>query len=495
MINDLSDSPRNYPNTVPAKRVNDELVMNLADLGMRPGDRIAYYATAYDTNPGKPNIGETETYTMKVVTPEEFKEALKQERTAADLKNEFKDIVAAVQDLADKQKDLADRMASLEKQLAQKPGDAALKQKLADARKEQKDLQQQAGKLAQAMKEYSQSPSATPLEAALKEKIAQIAQQIAAAQGSMQKAQSGQQSAASAKSAADQLAKASKQMQDQVQKSIQHLGEIMPLYGDMQRFMDLLNEQGQLVLKAREFQQSSGDSAGDKARMDEIATRQAAIRQALVQLQQDLEHDADTAQEHFPKAAASGRAIAAEIDHRHIPDLMQNSHDGFSQWNGPNGFEAAQNALRQMQAMVSQCQGGQSAGEGELDVALSQSLGKKGLGQSLSGFGMGSGQGDGTGMGLGSMPGGKTGQSGGSTKSGPKAYVPSTQQINGTGGQKKMRHQNNMGAGPGVLAPSDTEVMKNPSQAPQKAGDRANRYPPEYRKMISDYFKSVAEGK
>jgi hypothetical protein len=37
--------------------------------------------------------------------------------------------------------------------------------------------------------------------------------------------------------------------------------------------------------------------------------------------------------------------------------------------------------------------------------------------------------------------------------------------------------------------------MPNPSRKPpQAAGADTGRYPAEYRKLISDYFKSVAEG-
>jgi hypothetical protein len=93
VVNDLGDSPQSYPHTPSSPgagnrpkaggdshRVEDILTMDLADLGVRPGDQITYYATAYDNDPGKPNIAETEPYQMKVVTREEYLEALKRER-------------------------------------------------------------------------------------------------------------------------------------------------------------------------------------------------------------------------------------------------------------------------------------------------------------------------------------------------------------------------------------------------------------------------------
>jgi tetratricopeptide (TPR) repeat protein len=501
MINDISDTPRRFPNATPERRTSDEVVMNLADLGVRPSDRIAYYATAYDNKPEMPDIGETETYTMKVVTPEEYQEALRQQRTAADVNNDTNDIANAVNDIANRQDQIASQIDTLQKQLAKHPGDAKLQKQLAGARAQQRALQQRTQKLAQAIQEYSQSPSGSPLEAALKKKLAQIAAELSnTAAGPMAAAEHGSpaESATEARAAAQQLAKTSQQMHDQVQQAVKHLVEIMPLYNDIQRFFDLLNDQGQLVLKARQFQQSSGTTVDDKARMDELASEQGEIRQALKQLQDNFRSDADTAQENFPKAAASARKIADEIDRRNIPELMQQGKDGFQQWDGPVGFENTHDALLQMQAMVSLCQGGQGAAKGELDIKLSQCLGQSGLGSSLDEFGMGDGSGNGQGMGfgVGGMQSGPDGQSGGTyAVQGPKAYTPSTESIQGTGGNKKAHHQNQIGAGAGTLAPSDVEVMKNPSQTPPKAGDRdSNQYPPEYRKMISDYFRSVAEG-
>ncbi|MCW3061235.1 MAG: smc 7 [Capsulimonas sp.] len=501
LINDLADSPRSYPE-VPVKRATHELTIDLADLGVRPGDKITYYATAYDNNPGKPNIGETETYTMKVVSQEEFNEALKQERTPADLNKDTDDIVSAVKDLADQQQQLAQKMQDLQKQLEKKPGDPGLQKQMAEAKKEQQDLQKRAQQMAKAMREFSQSPSPTDFERALKKKIGEIAQKVGdAANGPMQNAQSGSpaQAAKSAEDAAKQLAKANDQMQGQAQVAVQHMMEIQPLYNDTQRFMDLLNRQGQLVLKAREFQQSSGNDVESKTKLDALHVEQADIQRELTQLQKDFREHAETAQAHFPKAADTARKIADEIDRRKIADLMKNAGDNFQQWNGPVGFENAQNALQQLQAMVKKAGACQSQAKGELDISLAQSLGQSGLGKSLDQFGSGQGNGQGqNGMGFGaggmqSGPGGKSG--GGYTVRGPKAYMPSTQTMTGTGGMKKMRHANHLGTGSAPLSPSDVEVMKNPSQKPAKAGDHdPNRYPPEYRKMISDYFKSVADG-
>src|SRR5204862_8186703 len=119
------------------------------DLGLRPGDTITYYATAYDNEPNRPNIGETEPFTIKIVSQKEYEEALKQQRETADLGNEARDIISAVKDLAERQQQIAQEMEQLQRQLAKNPGDQKTRGKLAEAQKQEKALQEEARKLSQ----------------------------------------------------------------------------------------------------------------------------------------------------------------------------------------------------------------------------------------------------------------------------------------------------------------------------------------------------------
>ena len=74
------------------------------------------------------------------------------------------------------------------------------------------------------------------------------------------------------------------------------------------------------------------------------------------------------------------------------------------------------------------------------------------------------------------------------------AYQPGVQSLHAGGGGRHHRAQNMLPGQPAALAPEDVEVMKNPARTPPKASDAdTGRYPAEYRKMISDYFKAVAE--
>lgn len=504
LINDLEDSPLVFPMATPTPHVRQEVRLNMADLGVRPGDRITYYATAHDNEPGKANPGETEPFSIKVVDRAEFEETLRQQRNPEDVPREQKDIASAVQDLAKRQQDLAERMEQLAKKLAQNPNDPALQKEFAAAQQEQKKLQEEAEKMAAQIQEYAQSPSSSDLERALKNKLAEVTRQMQASNQAMQAAsQSGAPPGDAAKNAANaarQLNSANQQMQKQVVQAIEHLEEIMPLYNDVEQFKDLLDRQGRLVLKAREFQNKSAKTPQDKARLAQIAAEQDQIKEELKQLKQDLVEHAAQCEANFPKAAKSARNIAAEIDRRAIPNLMQSAKDAFLQENGQTGFEKAAQALKEMLEMSPQCEGAQSGDmAGELDINLNRALGQSGLGKSLSQFGPGGKPGSG-GMGMMGMGSGTNGSSqrGGSMMAGgPRAYVPSTRMAaSGTGGQKKMRHQNTMAGREASLSASDVEVIPgSPTIPPKAVGAETGRYPAEYRKLVNDYFKAVAEQK
>ncbi len=502
-INDLADTQDILHNGPPLKKVGSRLVMDLADLGVRPGDQITYYAAAYDNDPGRPNYAETDPYKLKVVSKEEYIKALKDQQDAERLSKDMQDIVEATQELAKQQRELAEKMQKIKNELAKKPGDAALQKQLQQAQAEQKELQQAAQEFADQLSAYAKSPSNSDLEAALKKKIGEMSQKIGqAAQGPMQQAQSGTpgEAADAAKKAAEMLSQVNGQMQQQVAKSIQNLEKVAPLFNDVERFKELLTRQGQLVLQARQFQDRAATDATAKARMDHIATEQEQIRQELQQLQQDFRAHATAAQKDFPKAAASARKIADEIGRRQIANLMQAGTDKFHEYQGPEGFQNAQRALQEMEAMMSNCQACQSNCEGELDIALGRSLGQSGLGDSLSqcmGNSPGTGQGGGNASGRGGMGGGSVGQTGGGyTMRGPMAYVPSVRSLGGAAGVKRAKNPNGMARTPAELAPDHVETMGSNVKTPPKASDAANRaYPPEYRKMINDYFISVSKEK
>ncbi len=486
IINDLGDSPREYPQAAPVQHSAHELRISMPELGVRAGDTIQYFGTAFDNDPGTPNVGESEVFEIRVVTPEEYREALER-RTKEEAAQRPSELAGAVRDLAERQQAVAAKLDEARRKLEKNPADAAAQKAMKAAKEAQAALSEEARSVAKAMQEYAESPATSELERALKAAMGKMAEQMVTADGSMQRA-SGQASprdaAQAAQEAARQLQALQRRMERQVEKSLENLEKIWPLYNDMDRFMALVDAQGQLLLRAREFEAKSSPTPADRARLAELEAQQNRIREELTRLQQDLRAHADGAEQSFPKAAATARKIAEEIDRRRIAPTMAEGQDRLRRPDAPAAFERMQEALRQMEAMVSQCQAGKSQCEGDLDISLSRSLGRSGLGRSLGSFGRGSQAQGGVGNGMAGT---------GSTRT-SRAYMPGAARLGGSGGHRRDRKQNRIAGAPADLSPADVESMKNPARRQQRAADSdPNRYPPEYRKLISDYFKSVAE--
>lgn len=503
VINDISDSGLTLYEGAPITRTGATLTLDLADLGVRPGDEITYYANAFDNDPGHPNFARTDSYSIHVVSRDEFEHLLKQQRNSEELAREVSNIKEAIDSLAERQQELADKMAKLQKALAQKPGDPSLAKQLAEAQKQQKSLQQEARQMAERLKEYSKSPSASDIEKALKEKVAQAAAGISqAANGAMQNAQSSSLSAAaqSASQAAEALKKVAGDSAKSVGESIKNIEKVAPLFQDVERFKALFNRQTQLVIQAKEFEQSSTQDAAAQSKMQNIAAEQERVQDELKALQEDFRAHAAEAQKDFPKAAASALKIANEIGERHIPDLMGDAKGAFDKERGPEGFSAAQKALDQMQAMFGKGGACQGNCKGELDIKLQQSLGKSGLGQSLSAClnpGNGVGFGSGVGSGSGGMQSGGAGMAGGtSANNGPVAYTTDLKSLAGASGVKQSHSTNGFAGSEAALAPDRIENLTKTGDEPPRAADSANKaYPAEYRQLIKDYFISVTKEK
>lgn len=501
VINNISDSGLPLYNDAPIKRVDKNLVMDMADLGVRPGDEITYYAEAFDNDPGHPNFAQSEPYKIKVLSEIDYKEALKKQRTFDQLKKEIEDINNAVDSLAAKQQELAEKMEKLQKALEKNPNDAKAKQQMEEARKEQAALQKEAEDLAKTLSDYAKSPSASDIESAIKKKVGELAQQIQkTAKESMKGAQSGdpKKAAEAAKKAANEISKASGQAQQQTGKATKDLEEVAPLFNDVERFKQLVDRQGQLVLHARQLQSAASDDPDTRAAMERIAAEQESIQKDLEQLQSDFRTHAAAAAKHFPKAADTATKIADEIGKRQIPRIMKSADDQFSASKGEEGLADAQKALSEMQAMIGKCNGGQGQCESEVNISLFESLGQSNLGDSLGSClnpGVGPNNGSGTGSGSGGYQSPGSGKPGGNTNAnGPTAYVMSTNSLAGPSGSRKM-HSQNTRTGTAGLAPENVEVLKSQGKTPKAQDDADHAYPPEYRKMIRDYFVSVTKEK
>jgi hypothetical protein len=381
-----ADTARSFRNKAPARKVGRGIRLDLRALGVRVGDRVTCYASAGDGSPGSAGGAQSPRYTLQVVTPKSFLVALKRQRQASDLGQEMRVVIGSLHELARQEAQIA-RQASLTGSGAvREAGKAPTKERPAAEARAQAALLKQARGFARSLQEYDRAPSGTSFEGALKQQLAPVSTQLnAVVEAAPQPAgQSGPgEMTADPRAVAPIFSRLTDQAIRTIQSPIQRLWEVLPSYNDVDRFITLLWRQERLARAAGRFPQRTAPDSPERSRLNELADEQSLIAHALAQVRQDLIDHSVVTEPHFPRSAVFARAVATAIDERRIVERMEMGRDRLRQWDGPQGYVSAANALLQMRGLVKLCHSAQARMRAELDVALEKPMGAKRLGGSL----------------------------------------------------------------------------------------------------------------
>lgn len=510
IVNDMADSAQVFAVSPARRRAEAVARLDFRDLGVRPGDVIQYYATAYDTDPGQPNLAVSERYWLWVVSEADYRRILAQQRGLPQLVQDYRALTDALKTLAEQQRALAQAMERLRAQTAKNPGDPALKQQRQALQKAQNDLRREAQALAQDMKERVAQKPQYDMEKGLQKRLSELSKQVEqAANGAMQRAESAPSPSAMAQqgeSAARQLERASGQGQQSVEKALWALEGTAPLYQDVARLKRLAEQQAEVAMQARQLAQQVKQDAFAQARLKELAERQAQARQELRQLQEDLDQHAQECESVAPGAAAQARQLAAALEAGGVGERMEGAERAFRKQDSPGGAQEAEQARRALERLFQkggQCQAQAKQG---LDNQAGLSLGQ-GAGNTLEQLARNMGQGPMPGQGGGGMqgqarqpaprPGSRPGDGGMQGGLSQQAMALTLQQRSQGRSSRRESRRHLPGADlPGELGQEDIERLTNPSRKPSAVTDpSAGRYPAEYRRLVKAYFKAVAGGK
>jgi hypothetical protein len=505
IVNNMADSVVSVSAPPGRQKAGAVTPVDLADLGARPGDVIQYYATAYDNDPGKPNLTDSDRYWLWVVSKEDYEKILHQQRDLPKMTADYRAMTDALQSLADRQQALAEKAAKLAKD--PKATDAqkqALKQEQAALRKEAQEL-------AEAMKKLAQQTPQYDAERGLQQKMKELAQQVGqAAAGPMKQgesAKSPQELADQANAAAQQLKKAGAKGQQSVEKALQALEKLAPLYEDLRHLQEITKLQAELAMQARQLANQASRDSFQQSRLRELSQRQSDTQKLLEAVRQNLEEHAAQCEGDAPNAAAQARQIGQAIDRAKVTDQMGEASTEFGKLAAQEGAEQAESARRSLEQLFQKSKGAQGACKAGADKKLGMCLGQ-GAGDSLQqlsrGLGNGrgqSGQGRGSAMGQGGMPAPQPGSrpgdgnSQGSQAQQVAALTQLQQQQAGRSEKRENRRHRPAGESPAALDSQDVERLAGPVRPPSAAADGSDgRYPAEYRRLVKDYFRSVAGG-
>jgi hypothetical protein len=291
----------------PAVSVRETL--DLEALGVRPGDRIEYYATAKDNLPSDGQSAASPAFILQIVSHEVYRDFMQTQMTTEDLAAKYDAIMEALAELAEAQQKLRDRVSELKDKAA--AGDALSAEERAEL--EELEAAQQAvaartEETAKRLEAEAQTPAVFDIEEDYKELLKQFAERLRAAEGHMQDAasqlaereeMSGAPSSRlsevqrSQEEALKELQQNVEEFQESIQQANEDLMHVMDVIGDVEEFKYLYTLQKSLERQIRFYRSQDDLSLDDQIRLKQLSDQQAEVRSALELLKDNLRAHAD----------------------------------------------------------------------------------------------------------------------------------------------------------------------------------------------------------
>jgi len=489
-------------------------MLDLADLGVRPGDVIDFYATATDSLPDSPQTVASEPYRLEIISEEEYAQMMRNQMTAEDLRIKYDNIISQMNQLVAAQEQLAKETQALKDGL-DKAGDAPPSQddqkKLADLEQRQNELAEKTQELAKKLEEESKSPPVVDIEKDYKQFLADFSQNMTTAESHMtnsagemnQGGKAGAQCPAhlavamdEQKKALEQLGAQTQEMKDKIQQANREIEKVIKLMADVETFKALYTGQKNVTRQTKTYSEVEAEDLDTRTRLAELGDREGAIQKQLDTLKGQFREHGKEIEEEYPKVADDAARIADEIEQRKIADLMQTGAGFLNRGSGVQGYPNVLEALKQMAAMISFCEnaGGKGCKNCEFRLKIQMSLNPgdtmSQLSQSL-GMGMGMGVTGALGRGASGFAGGQSNINvfGGETW-GQDMQMNSSL----TAGEKKVEAQ--AISLPNQRDPLSGNIEELTPQSKREVDSDVKgdaRMMAEYRQLIEAYFRRLAE--
>lgn len=354
-------------------------VLDLADLGLRPGDVIDFYATAADTYPNVPQMEATPSHQIMIISDEQLQSFMQQETTSEDLKNQYAEFSDQLGALAKEQQEIEALTQTLKNAAAAgaqlQPDD---QKKLEELSKRQSDLAEQTRQAGDAMRKKASEPVTFDIEKEFNKSLQEMAARLDRAREAMEKSAQGLKDSNQGDAAAQQLklADAEQQQQEalkqlgqnkdqfaqQVDQPLDNMDRMYKLLQDVETFKEIYAAQVNLERQARSYREVTAPSLDQQVRLKELGEAQREIRNATIDLRNNFEKHATEVEAALPEVAKDARGIADGIDGRNIPTVMEQASSGLAAGNGSNGHTDAEEAARLLDEMIQRVK--ESAGAG-----------------------------------------------------------------------------------------------------------------------------------
>lgn len=321
-----ADSHIVQPVTLPENRQNPartEVVhsLDLQSLGARAGDRIRYFATAWDNHPHPPQSADSPVGTLQVISRQEYDDFMRQQYRIEDWLEEVAEILSMLHRLGDEKNSILAQLESLEQQAADQPN-ADLSREFQSARARLDRHREDTAALTRALEDRAAFDQLydweTPYRDWLKETAQQLQKQQSAAQ-QLSEHLTPDRDPADRHGARESWAELTDPFQSlppdpgEVGDQWEQALEAMRMLEAAQRLQQLIEAQQDLADRLAATR-GLPDSPERQERLRRLAEAQHHLQEELNHIQQALREAADGLQESQPDLAEEGRQLAQTLD-------------------------------------------------------------------------------------------------------------------------------------------------------------------------------------
>jgi len=460
--------------------------LDLAELGVRPGDKIEYFFEAVDNDPDGPNVTTSSIHTLEIISEEEYAALLRNRAAREDLLERYAALANHLRRLLEKTETLRDRAREMEAKGA--PSDAereALGRESGDLRRA---LDQYAGALARALAAREH----LPIESAFRKNLREQEEQLERLERLIEpedpsKGEESPLSAEKLEALAEALAGMQGGMEEEVARPARHLASVARLLARADEFVRLTLRQKEIVQLLRRFRdQEEPLSRVQEMEVRDLADAERRVREGLQRFMEEVPALAKAIPEEkeYDKLRATIDRFIEAVREAKIDEDLAGSADKLAALDGRGGFPPAESAYKKMDALVAKCEGMPKEGGDSMCLCFQPSLSSmlsESLAQLLAAMqSMGSSGSGGEGVGLLGQDVGIYGpdvQLAGAGRGGPEGPSASL---------RSPEREGLLTGTPESEEPADTGPGRVKLQ-------RDVRFPLRYRKLIGEYFRVIAE--
>lgn len=519
-LNGVYSAPRviSYETGVLTSHETEDL--DLAHLGIRPGDVISLFAEAVDTAP-QPHLARSKTVRLLVISVEDYNNFMREQTDVADAEARYAELNADLQQLIENQKQLGEAAQKLSDRLARADTSQqeALTRDLDNLLAQQTELNEKLNQQAERMDSFVREHPLYDVERDLQELLRQQAENIRQSTrtnsaASRDIARRSEPANGPRQLSPDMLADFKQESDDQVARlggvreasekqvvqKLEDMSRMQELIKDFNQFESLYRTQEELAAQSQAYNRPGQLSREDQLALKELAATEKQVGDLLQQLTAKLRDDAQAAKQLFPKAAQSGCDLADKMEDLRLRPLAEQATGRMLAGDGQQSFQLADRLRGQMAKLFTECQSGNCPSSNELDSYLTLQRLKPGrnfaqMAQSRK-FGTASGQQAGMGMGEGSA-----GTSGYAVVDGSTLDVLGNEAAPRSS-QASARQSSHRAKGAGAMAINTTGAMEKPDVVKglnpvnrQSGAVASEAVIDEYHDVVESYFKAITTRK